>query len=127
LALKLLLWLADDLFMANGGTREAVSLARLTALLEGDAEGGREVLGLFLEELPRFGEALQQAKSPKELARALHRFRGSLLSLGLRSTADYLGELETKANAATVLDASVAESICALIPELVTQTKRELA
>jgi len=125
-ALKLAFSLADALFMANGGMREAVSLARLTALLEGDVEGSREVLRLFLEELPRVGEALREANSPKELARALHRFRGSLLSLGLRSTADYLGTLEANAQAAKVFDATIAESVCTLIPDLVEETKREL-
>ena len=112
--------------MTNVDTREAVSLARLTAVLDGDESGAREVLGLFLKELPRFEQALRGAQSPQDLAKALHRFRGSLLSLGLADAAEPLSAYETAATTARVLDTQVVEAACALVPILTRQTEAEL-
>lgn len=106
---------------------ESVSLARLATLLEGDVAGAREVMALFRDELPRFEAALLAAKTPIDLGRALHRFRGSLLSMGLATMANHLAVLETTAMSASQLDGDVAKSVCALIPDLVRQTNDELS
>ena len=105
---------------------ETVSRARLSCLLGGDEAGAREVLELFLNEIPRFQRAFESVATAPQFARVVHRLRGSLLSLGLHSIAGRLGAIELQAQDSLVLDQAALVWIVALLPALADETKQAL-
>lgn len=112
--------------MQAGAKRESVSRARLAGLLGGDEEGAREVLGLFLAEIPRFQDAFATAMSPPQFVRLVHRLRGSLLSLGLLSDAARLAAIESDGQDAQSIDREALDWIGALLPTLASETEQQL-
>jgi hypothetical protein len=105
---------------------EEVRLSQVTTLLDGDEEGAREVLKLFLDELARYQIDVARISSSQEAGHLLHRLRGAVLALGMPGLGQALSDLEQAATASKTFDSKLSEILLPLLLRLRQDTQGEL-
>ncbi len=101
-----------------------LDLEHLRVYTSGDEALEREVLGLFLDELPRSLAALTAAKSPREWHMAAHTLKGSALGVGATTLANLSRQAEKLESPLHPDRASIIAAITAAIADVASEIQR---
>ena len=100
-----------------------LDLAHLRTYTLGMADLEREILGLFLEQLPKSQAALDQAMTAKDWHMAAHTLKGSALAVGAKR----LAEIGAKAEATDCNEAAARAYILAQVAEATAEVEAEIS
>lgn len=117
---------ADDGAVAKpraGQPAGVFDLVHLRTYTLGMADLEREILGLFLEQLPKSKAALDQAMSAKDWHMAAHTLKGSALAVGAKR----LAEIGAKAEATNCKDAAARAAILDQVAEATAEVAAEIS
>jgi HPt (histidine-containing phosphotransfer) domain-containing protein len=101
-----------------------LDLDHLRIYTSGDRDLEREVLGLFLGELPKTLASLTAAKSPREWHMAAHTLKGSALGIGAATLAQRAREAEALQAPLPASRGAIIAAITAAISDVTCEIER---